>query len=279
MSSWWWCDDAMTDLSIRRAYVRTRSGVVHVAECGAGAAVLLFHQTPRSWAEFRAVLPLLGRQGRAIAMDTRGFGDSDPLDGPPSVEAWAGAALDLADALGLDRFAVCGHHTGAYVALECAAQAADRVTALAVSGMNFVDADNRAARAGKLVVDEVERQPDGTHLAALWQRRQPNYPADRPDLLEAFVLDALKAGPMAAEGHRVVGRYQMEDRVGMIRCPALVMAAMADQHSFPGARRVAVAIPHAELVEVPGAMVPFPDQMPEEFAAIVTHFLASAQPN
>lgn len=266
----------MTDPAIHKTYVRTRSGRVHLAECGSGAPVLLFHQTPRSWAEFRWVLPLLGRRGRAIAMDTRGFGNSDPLPGPPSIEAWAGAALDLADALGLDRFAVCGHHTGAYIALECAASAPERVTAVAVSGMGFVDAENRETRAGKPVVDEVEPRPDGTHLVALWQRRQPNYPADRADLLEAFVLDALKAGPMAAEGHRVVGRYRMEDRVGLVRCPALLMAAMADQHSFASARRVAEAIPQAELVEVPGAMVPFPDQMPEEFAAVVTRFLFTA---
>ena len=33
-------------------------------------AVLLLHQTPRSWAEYRAVLPILGTRYRAIAMDT-----------------------------------------------------------------------------------------------------------------------------------------------------------------------------------------------------------------
>jgi hypothetical protein len=28
----------------------------------------------------------------------------------------------------------------------------------------------------------------------------------------------------AAEGHRVVNRYRMEDRLGQIRCPTLVIA-------------------------------------------------------
>jgi pimeloyl-ACP methyl ester carboxylesterase len=41
--------------------------------------VLLLHQTPRSWDEFRDVLPLLGRSRRAIAIDLVGFGDSSRL--------------------------------------------------------------------------------------------------------------------------------------------------------------------------------------------------------
>ena len=35
---------------------------------------------------------------------------------------------------------------------------------------------------------------DGGHLAALWQRRQPFYPAGDSDLLTRFMVDALKAG-------------------------------------------------------------------------------------
>ena len=41
--------------------------------------------------------------------------------------------------------------------------------------------------------------------------------ADRPDLLERFMIDALKAGHRAAEGHRVVGRYVMEPRLAAVR--------------------------------------------------------------
>ena len=65
-------------MTIRRAFADLPHGQVHYAECGDAdaPAVLLLHQTPRSWAEYRAVLPLLGARFRAIAMDTAGFGDS-----------------------------------------------------------------------------------------------------------------------------------------------------------------------------------------------------------
>ena len=68
-------------MKIRRAFADLSVGQVHYAECGAAPAppVLLLHQSPRSWTEYREVLPLLGQRYRAIAMDTVGFGDSAPF--------------------------------------------------------------------------------------------------------------------------------------------------------------------------------------------------------
>ena len=78
---------------VERSFIVTPSGRIHIASTGSGAPVLLLHQTPRSWDEFRDVLPLLGRHYRVIAMDTVGYGDSDPLpDGKASIEDWATAA-------------------------------------------------------------------------------------------------------------------------------------------------------------------------------------------
>src|SRR3954451_19202298 len=115
---------------VERRFVATRLGRIHVATAGAGFPVLLLHQTPRSWDEYRDVLPLLGRNFRAIAMDTLGFGDSDAPAADPSIEVWASSAFALLDALGEKEFAVVGHHTGAVIAAEMAAAAPDRVSAL-----------------------------------------------------------------------------------------------------------------------------------------------------
>lgn len=264
----------MTD-GIRRRFIDTASGRVHIAEAGFGPPLLLLHQTPRSWEEFREVLPIAGRSHRAIAMDTRGFGDSDPLPAADAtVEAWARAALQLADALRLEQFAVCGHHSGAVIALEMAASAPERLSRLVLSSMSLVDADRRARHAGHRVVDEVKPSPDGAHLAELWQRRAPLYPeTDRVALLHRLVRDALKAGPMAAEGHRIVNRYHMEERIGLVRCPTLILAPAEDPTTFAAAPRVQAAIPGSRLEIVAGAMVPFPEQMPATFARAVCGFL------
>ena len=49
------------------------------------------------------------------------------------------------------------------------------------------------------VIDDVEARADGSHLTELWARRQPFYPADDIDLLQRFMIDALRSGEMAAE--------------------------------------------------------------------------------
>jgi pimeloyl-ACP methyl ester carboxylesterase len=267
----------MTDSRVERRFVDTPAGTLHCAIAGTGPAVLLLHQTPRSWDEYRDVLPLLGRRFRAIAVDTIGFGDSckPPLGDCDSIEQWAEAAVGLLEALGVGRFAVVGHHTGAVIATEVAARWADRVEAAVLSAPALVDAAFRERHRGPPRVDNVTPKADGSHLAELWRIRQPWYPERDIDLLERFVVDAVKAGPRAAEGHAVVARYVMETRLPLVRCPTLVVAPTADPHAYPQARRLADAIAGSTYVEIEGGMVPLPDQMPDCFAAVVGEFLAA----
>jgi pimeloyl-ACP methyl ester carboxylesterase len=263
---------------VERRFVRTPKARIHIATAGTGRPILLLHQTPRLWDEFRDVLPRLGRHHRAIAMDTVGFGDSDALAFEEnSIEAWSACAFDLLDALGLPQAALVGHHTGAAIAIEMAAQPG-RIVAMALSAPPYVDAERRARPKSGPVIDEAPRRADGSHLDALWQMRQPDYPAGDSDLLDRFMVDALKAGALAAEGHRVVGRYAMETRLPLVRCPVRVLAPAADPHAFPVAGKVTDAIAGATMIEIASAMVPFPDQMPEVFAETVFAFLAHEYP-
>ena len=264
---------------IARAFVPTQSGRIHIATAGQGFPVLLLHQTPRSWDEYRDVLPILGRSYRVIAMDTLGFGDSQALPlAENSIERWAVGAFDLLDALSIRRVAVVGHHTGAVVALEMAASHPDRVAALVLSSCPWIDAPRRVAHAGKRVIDEVEHTHSGAHLSELWQRRQPYYPKGDIDLLERFMVDALKAGPLAVGGHKACNNYAMETRTPLITSPTLVIGATDDPHAFPASQRVVQEIAGSKRVDIQGGMVPLPDQMPEVFAQTVRRFLAGVTP-
>jgi pimeloyl-ACP methyl ester carboxylesterase len=264
---------------VERSFVVTPSGRLHIASSGFGAPVLLLHQTPRSWDEFRDVLPLLGRHYRVIAMDTVGYGDSDPLpEGQASIENWAKAAHQLLAALSISRAAIIGHHTGAAIGVEIAAAYPKNVAALVLSASPYVDEARRTeAKEGGHVIDHAVPRIDGGHLAELWSMRRPFYPTDRVDLMERFIVDALKAGPRAAEGHRIVDRYEMETRLPLVRCPTLVIAPTADPHAHPHAPKVAAAIAGSTLVEIEDGMVPLPDQKPEQFTDVIHRFLA-AQP-
>ncbi|HEY2978283.1 MAG TPA: alpha/beta hydrolase [Burkholderiaceae bacterium] len=262
-------------MKIQRAFADLSVGQVHYAECGdrQAPAVLLLHQSPRSWAEYREVLPLVGAHHRAIAMDTAGFGDSAAGETPASIEQWARVARELLDDLGIERTDVVGHHTGGVIAVELAAAFPERVRGLVLSSTPFTDESFRRARAERPPIDHVEANADGSHLVALWQRRQGFYPPGRPDLIEAFVLDALKASGGLEDGHRAVAAYRMEDRIHCVVHPTLIIRATDDPFASPHAAELRQHLANARSVDIAGGMVPLPDQMPEAFAKAVLAFL------
>jgi pimeloyl-ACP methyl ester carboxylesterase len=262
-------------VKIHRAFADLSVGQVHYAACGdtQAAPVLLLHQSPRSWAEYRHVLPLIGGRFRAVAMDTAGFGDSAAGPAPASIEQWARVAVELLDALGIRRTHVVGHHTGGVIAVELAAAFAQRVHGLVLSSTPFTDDAFRRQRAERPPIDEVAPSTDGSHLAALWQKRQAFYPPGRPELLEAFVLDALKVSGRLEEGHRAVASYRMEDRIARITQPTLILRATDDPFASPHAAQMQAQLPSARIVDIAGGMVPLPDQLPEAFASAVLAFL------
>ncbi len=265
--------DAAQDYPVLRGYLATPLGAVHYAEVVPAepvGTVLLLHQTPRSWDEFRDVLPILARRGlRAVALDTLGYGGSDPVE--PSVATWAAGALAAADVLGLQRFAVAGHHTGGVIAVELACAAPERVEALVLSSTPVVDAEFRDRPHG---VDEVDRDADGHYLQALWAGRAGFYPADRPDLLERFVRDALVAGlGRSAAGHAAVRDYGMEERLPLLRARVRLVGATADPYGYPNLVRMRAVLPDADVVEIEGGTVPLPDHMPDEYAEAVASFV------
>ena len=153
--------------AVRFAYADTTRGQVHYASCGRDApAVLLLHQTPRSWDEYREVLPLLGRTHRSIAMDTIGFGRSAPAP-DHSIETYADVAVEFAQVLGLARVTVVGHHTGALVAIEVAVRAPGLVSGLVLSSAPYYDAAARAKSGHKAIDDaaSARREPPAAALA------------------------------------------------------------------------------------------------------------------
>ena len=261
---------------VQRTFIDAPDGTVHCAMAGAGRPVVLLHQTPRSWDEYRDVIPILAQRFRAIAIDTIGFGDSSRASkSEASIENWARTVIDVLDALHIRRASFVGHHTGAVIASEIAAAFPERTEAAVLSSMPLIDIAARPNRALKPAIDVVTRQPSGAHLLELWKQRQPFYPAGDIDLLERFVIDALKAGHMVSAGHDVVAKYKMEDRLSHIRCPVLIIAATADPFVFEQTKLLKTHIRQARTVEIPGGMVPLPDQMPAEFSGAVAGFLDS----
>jgi pimeloyl-ACP methyl ester carboxylesterase len=100
-----------------------------------GPLVLLLHGFPQSRYTWRDAVPALAGAGfRVVAPDQRGY---SPGARPEGIEAYAtpqlvADVLDLADALGADRFHLVGHDWGGQVAWLTAAEHPERVRSLTV---------------------------------------------------------------------------------------------------------------------------------------------------
>lgn len=86
---------------------------LHVAELGTGPLVLLLHGFPEFWWSWRHQLPALAAAGmRAVAVDLRGYGDSDKP--PRGYDPWtlSGDVAGLVRALGERQADLVGHDWG-----------------------------------------------------------------------------------------------------------------------------------------------------------------------
>ncbi|WP_186118524.1 alpha/beta fold hydrolase [Burkholderia gladioli] len=114
---------------------------LHLVEQGKGPAVLLCHGYPECWYSWRHQLPALAAAGyRAIALDMRGYGESDS---PPGIEDYTvlrlvGDLVGVLDALGIESAVVAGHDWGAVVAWHAALLRADRFQAVIALSVPFI---------------------------------------------------------------------------------------------------------------------------------------------
>ena len=115
-------------------YAQCQRGRIHFAEAGSGEPLLLMHATPRSHRSFRNMLPLLAPHCRAIAIDTPGFGNSDPIPQQITVEDLAAMVIDFMDNQEIERAHVFGLHTGNKIGAAMAAGWPQRISSLIIAG-------------------------------------------------------------------------------------------------------------------------------------------------
>jgi pimeloyl-ACP methyl ester carboxylesterase len=93
------------------------------------ARVIALHGWFGDSSVFDPMLPALDGEALSVAfLDYRGYGKSRHIAGDYTVAEIARDAVELADALGWDKFGVLGHSMGGAAALRTAVEARDRVT-------------------------------------------------------------------------------------------------------------------------------------------------------
>lgn len=110
-------------------FLQTRSGRTHLLDTGQGEVLLLLHGSGRGVVDWQqGFAARLARRFRVIGFDNYGFGYSDRGHGLRYGNAhWEQQAIDVLDALGIEKAIVMGHSAGGVVAATLAADHPDRV--------------------------------------------------------------------------------------------------------------------------------------------------------
>ena len=159
----------MGTMEVTRHFIRTGEREVHYRRAGSGPPFVLFHVSPQSSAFVIPHFLPLADNYTLIALDSPGYGNSDPLPlTAPTMADYADAVLETLDALGISRAPVFGSHTGANIAVELARRSPERVAALVLDGLSLNTSDEAQERTANYATQFVPTA-DGAHLAWAWQ--------------------------------------------------------------------------------------------------------------
>ena len=179
----------------RFANLRLDNGTrLHYAEYGNpdGEPVVFLHGWPDSWFSFSRVLPLLPESFRAVAIDQRGFGDSDRPESGYAIPEMGADVIAILDALKMERATLVGHSFGSFVARQAAIAQPERVAALVLIGTGFA-ASNPVTRELQNVLRDLP-DPIPVEFARDFQASTVYRPVP-PEFFERIVAESLKLPP------------------------------------------------------------------------------------
>jgi pimeloyl-ACP methyl ester carboxylesterase len=242
---------------------------------GDGLPVLLLHGFPFSSESWWPQLAAPPDGVRFIAVDHRGFGRSDPGDGPATMEAMAEDALALLDALELPSAVVCGLSMGGYVAIALTRLDPGRVRGLVlVDTQSFADDD-----AGRQRREAVARDVETNGLAGLVETMLPRLLAPGADdevrrRVESM-MRAQSPQAVAAASRGMATRTDGKDILSRYGGPCLVIVGDADVVTPPEKARVLAGLVSGATLEIiPRAGHLTNLEQPAAFGAALERFVA-----
>lgn len=239
---------------------------------------------------FRPWLDPLGDTFRLIYLDLRGHGRSERVD--PStltLSRYAEDVTKLAEALGLERYAVLGHSYGAFVTLAHAVEQGGASHYITSAGSASMSKSMPEIQANLASFEPVELRQQVTESWA----QEPNV-ATAEECVELLRMqmpfhfasvDSDAYRRFTAEDHTIYApevlaytaardyAMEYEEALGGIRRPVLILVGEHDRTTTPqAARRMHDAMPDSELVIIPEAGHMSYVEQPEAYFAAVRVF-------
>lgn len=250
-------------------------------DTGDGSPVVLLHAGIADRRMWRNQIDALATRHRVIALDLRGYGESEL---PAAPFAHHDDVAGLLDALGIDRAALVGCSFGGAVAVDTALAHPGRVSALALLG-TAVSGNEWSDEANDLwdtLVGEVDPEDFAATAAGevrYWVIGPGRRPEDVDPGLVAFATEMDQHALAVELALSAVDVVELEPpaigRLGELRTPVLVTAGAADVPDIVQlADRIAAEVPHAvRLPDVPEAAHLLPLERPAPVNAALLEFL------
>ncbi len=261
-----------------------------VLEAGRGGRpLLLTHGFTGAKEDFGDWIDAFADEGWwAIAPDLRGHGSSDQPDREDrySLALFAADLLGLADELGWTRFSLLGHSMGGMVAQELALAVPDRLERLVLMDTNHGPVDGLDPETVAFGVEVLRAEGIAGLVGVLAQLpQQPKAPSDlrvraeRPGYAEFSDGKVHRCSPVmyAAMGVELTTRADRLAELAGLTLPVRVVVGAEDSGFLPASRRIADAIPSADLVVIPDAAHCPQFENPQAWWDAVAPFLAAEQ--
>ena len=254
---------------------------INYAEHGTGEPVVWIPGTGNSgrvWERYQ--LPDFTDRYRCITIDNRGTGESDAPEEAYTVENMSRDVEGVVRALGLSDVAMVGFSLGSCIIQEIAIRSPELVgKAVLLSTWSSTPLEHHIRRhyeARLLALEKAPREVFGAFASWMWA---PSFVDDEPErmaeLQDYFVGVSGSQPQHAYEQHfRADISHDALDRLPQIRCPTLVVHGAEDLITLPRYnRRVAEAIPGAQLREIDGGGHIAWGERPTEVNRVIREFL------
>ena len=214
--------------NLRRGYLDYTWGQLHYRSMGDRRLPLLvlLHQTPSASEMYLPLMRLLAERYHVVAIDSPGFGASDPMPGRVSVKR---LGEEIHEAL-LNEFGrayfLFGHHSGAAIATSIAAEFPEWVTSLALSGPTLLTEAQRHALPQS--AEEIVLEEDGGHLQKMWWRLRKKDQSAPLEISQRELQLAFNCGRHYRECYQAVADYDFKRDLAKVACPVLLFAGKRD---------------------------------------------------
>jgi len=264
--------------------MRTVVNSINIAydDHGIGQPVLFLHAFPlnRSMWSGEMMALLLEQRYRLVALDWRGFGESDILSGISTMEQFADDVAGLMDVLGMQDAVICGLSMGGYAAFAFLRKYPQRVKGLILADTRPA-ADTAEARANR---ENVARIAETQETEAIADLQVPKLISEYTrqyhleiELRIRQMINAATPQGIAAASRGMAQRADSTALLSTIAFPTLVIVGEQDSLTPPSvAQDYAAKIPNAQFIVIPHAGHLSNLEQPEAFLQVISGFLRSS---